>query len=69
MNMITYYEQKSGNPVFYSNNGVDYYDFQGNPYAYVRGENWYLYSNGKWLGWQQDKWFYDTNGNPLYYST
>lgn len=38
--MITFYEQKTGNPFCYSNNGVDYYDFNGNPYAYVKGQHW-----------------------------
>jgi len=67
--MITFYDQQSGNPVYFSNNGVDIFDFQGKPYAYVREQHWYSYENGTWLGWQQDNWFYDTNGNPLYFTT
>ena len=65
---IYFYDQKSGNPGCYTPNAKDYYTMDGVVYAYVKDGYWYSYKDNSWIGWQKDNWFYDSNGNPLYFT-
>ena len=64
---MTYYD-RNGNAAAYCNNGVDIYLFNGNPVAHIKSTAVYSIS-GRHLGWCDNGWIRDLNGNCVMYSS
>jgi hypothetical protein len=65
--METLYDN-SGKPVAYlQDDNIHIYLFDGTPVAYFKEEHVYNY-RGRYLGWKENGWYYDRNGNPTFFT-
>lgn len=65
--MNIYFFDFKGQPVAYSEDGLHLYLFSGQAVAYLQGELIYDYE-GRHLGWFQDGWVMDPDGNYVYFT-
>jgi len=63
---FTFYDE-TGAPVAYTEDDEHLYDFNGSPIAYFSGNSVYNYP-GKHLGWFENGWIKDSEGNCFLFS-
>ena len=63
---VVFYDQ-NGQPVAYAEHGIHMYLFSGKPIAYIDSGSVYSFS-GRHLGWYQDGWIRDNNGDAVLFT-
>jgi len=63
---IDFYD-KSGEPIAYTDDGMNIYTFPGKPVAYLDGNVVYSFC-GKHLGWFENGWIRDTKGKCVFFT-
>lgn len=56
-----------GDPIAYTDDDIDIFLFSGDPVAYITGEDIYNYK-GKCIGWYDNGWVRDLQGNCVFYT-
>jgi hypothetical protein len=62
---MTFYDRE-GNPVAYSEDGINIYLYNGDPVGYIDADSIYSFS-GDHLGWFNDGWILDHDGGCLFF--
>lgn len=65
--MNTLYDSSGRAHSYVDDGGEHIYTYSGTPVAYIRDDAVYGF-NGRYLGWIQNGWFYDTRGRPAFFT-
>ena len=63
---MTFYDSH-GEPIAFSDNGVDIYTFRGKPVAYLNDNKVYGF-NGHHFGWFENGWIRDKSGRCVFFT-